>query len=169
MRLILSAVISMFLCFVVGFFLAVGMAWAVEWGNEAIAAYEDTSDQVAMALLWPPAKSRYGIISRIVFNAFGVGLYFMRLVLTPATCMCVVERRAWPWRTHSLTHSLTCSLTHESRCADDLVFNGIVPPAIAGLAFLVWIYMLVGTLVQAAQPHTMLCTAKHCPSDTIAT
>lgn len=159
MRLILSAVISMFLCFVVGFFLAVGMAWAVEWGNEAIAAYEDTSDQVAMALLWPPAKSRYGIISRIVFNAFGVGLYFLRLVLTPATCMC--GRAACVAMAHSLTHA--------SRCADDLVFNGIVPPAIAGLAFLVWIYMLVGTLVQAAQPHTMLCTAKHCPSDTIAT
>lgn len=163
MRLILSAVISMFLCFVVGFFLAVGMAWAVEWGNEAIAAYEDTSDQVAMALLWPPAKSRYGIISRIVFNAFGVGLYFLRLVLTPATCMCGRPSGA---RGHG---ALTRSLTHAYRCADDLVFNGIVPPGIAGLAFLVWIYMLVGTLVQAAQPHTMLCTAKHCPSDTIVT
>lgn len=107
MRLILSAVISMFLCFVVGFFLAVGMAWAVEWGNEAIAAYEDTSDQVAMALLWPPAKSRYGIISRIVFNAFGVGLYFLRLVLTPATCMC--GRAARVAMAHSLSHSLTHS------------------------------------------------------------
>ena len=159
---------SNFLTLIVGLFFAIGIDWAVQWGcvrvlssrgrvmthpltspfccaacmcdvlvcrNSAMAEWVSTEEQMNMFLVWPPSKSRFNPYSRLTMNVFGLALIQLREVLTDSTCTPAMASVVPCWASW-----LPCLPV----CADNLVFLDIVPPAIAGLAFLVWLGVLGG-------------------------